>query len=97
MNGQCVTIQDGYYYVSAVCVALGIVTCVLYVVPTARRLEGEPCSLSLRFGGLLRYLFSVACGKMAGILYILIYVAQQHVTLALHSVQYLVIWKTQPP
>jgi len=42
MNGQCVTKQDGYYYVSAICIILGILTCALFIVPTARRLEGEP-------------------------------------------------------
>lgn len=41
MNGQCVTTQDGYYYVSAICMGLGVLTLVLYIMPVARRLEGE--------------------------------------------------------
>jgi len=40
MNGKCVTIQDGYYYVSAICLTLGVLTCVFYIIPTAKRLEG---------------------------------------------------------
>lgn len=43
MSGQCVTTQDGYYYVSAICMGLGVLTLVLYIIPTARRLEGESC------------------------------------------------------
>ena len=44
MNGRCETIQDGYYYVSAICIALGVLTLVLYIIPTAKRLEGKPRS-----------------------------------------------------
>ena len=42
MNGHCVTEQDGYYYVSAICIALGVLTLILYIIPTAKRLEGKP-------------------------------------------------------
>ncbi|KAF9787012.1 MFS general substrate transporter [Thelephora terrestris] len=42
MSGQCVTTQDGYYYVSAICMGLGVLTLVLYIIPTARRLEALP-------------------------------------------------------
>ena len=47
MSGQCVTTQDGYYYVSAICVGLGVLSLVLYIIPTARRLEGELYLMSL--------------------------------------------------
>jgi len=42
MNGQCVTIQDGYYYVSAICIVLGVLTYVIFIIPTAKRLEALP-------------------------------------------------------
>lgn len=51
MNGQCVTTQDGYYYVSAICIGLGVLALVLYIIPTARRLEGKPRSPASGFGG----------------------------------------------
>ena len=41
MNGQCVTTQDGYYYVSGICLTLGLLALVIYIIPTAKRLEGE--------------------------------------------------------
>ena len=44
MSGQCVITQDGYYYVSAICLVLGTLTLVLYIIPTARRLEGKSYS-----------------------------------------------------
>ncbi|KAG6381373.1 acetyl-coenzyme A transporter 1-domain-containing protein [Boletus reticuloceps] len=47
INGECVTEQDGYYYVSAICVIFGVLFLVGYVIPTARRLQGELVS-SLR-------------------------------------------------
>ena len=50
MNGQCVTTQDGYYFVSAICVSLGFLALVLYIIPTARRLEGENLLPTSRFG-----------------------------------------------
>ena len=40
MGGDCVTERDGYYYVSSLCVALGVVSLVFYIIPTARRLQG---------------------------------------------------------
>jgi len=42
MNGRCVTIQDGYYYVSAICLTLGLLALVVYIIPTAKRLEALP-------------------------------------------------------
>ncbi|KAF8140055.1 acetyl-coenzyme A transporter 1-domain-containing protein [Boletus edulis] len=41
INGVCVTEQDGYYYVSAICVIFGVLFLIGYVIPTARRLQGE--------------------------------------------------------
>jgi Acetyl-coenzyme A transporter 1 len=39
IGGDCVTQRDGYYYVSSICVAIGVVSLVVYVIPTARRLQ----------------------------------------------------------
>jgi len=78
MNGQCVVMQDGYYYVSAICITLGVLACVLYIIPTAKRLEGEPHSPATGVDELLTRLCSIACGQMASGLCIITYVAQQH-------------------
>jgi hypothetical protein len=79
MSGQCVTEQDGYYYVSAICITLGVLTCVLYIIPTAKRLEGEPRSPASGFDELLMHLCSAACDQVAGVLCIVTYAAQQHI------------------
>lgn len=39
IGGDCVTERDGYYYVSSICVAIGVVSLVVYIIPTARRLQ----------------------------------------------------------
>jgi len=42
INGECITERDGYYYVSAICLALGVVSVLFYIIPTARRLQALP-------------------------------------------------------
>lgn len=41
IGGECITERDGYYYVSAICIAFGVLFLVGYIMPTARRLECE--------------------------------------------------------
>lgn len=41
IGGQCVTERDGYYIVSGICLVLGLLSVVLYMIPTARKLQGE--------------------------------------------------------
>ena len=41
ISGECVTKQDGYYYISAICLIFGVVFLVGYIIPTARKLQGE--------------------------------------------------------
>jgi MFS transporter, PAT family, solute carrier family 33 (acetyl-CoA transportor), member 1 len=40
INGECITERDGYYYVSAICILVGAISIGLYIIPTARRLQG---------------------------------------------------------
>jgi hypothetical protein len=40
IGGTCITERDGYYITSALCVGLGIIALVTYVLPTARKLQG---------------------------------------------------------
>lgn len=42
LGGECVTERDGYYIMSAVCVALGVAILLLYIRPTAKRLQSKP-------------------------------------------------------
>ncbi|KZT67668.1 hypothetical protein DAEQUDRAFT_693874 [Daedalea quercina L-15889] len=44
LGGQCVTERDGYYTVSAVCLGLGVLSVVFYMIPTARKLQAVPPS-----------------------------------------------------
>ncbi|KAF9103606.1 hypothetical protein BGX27_010500 [Mortierella sp. AM989] len=39
LGGSCIIEQDGYYYVSAVCVTIGATLLLLYIAPTIRYLE----------------------------------------------------------
>jgi len=41
IGGECMTEQDGYYYVSMICVTFGVLFLVGYIMPTARRLQSE--------------------------------------------------------
>ena len=40
LGGECVTEQDGYYIVSAVCLTLGFISVIFHMIPTARKLQG---------------------------------------------------------
>ncbi|KAI9632848.1 acetyl-coenzyme A transporter 1 [Dioszegia hungarica] len=44
VGGHCVVTQDGYYIMSAACVALGAAVLVGFVLPTVRRLQSLPMS-----------------------------------------------------
>ncbi|TNY19044.1 acetyl-coenzyme A transporter 1-domain-containing protein, partial [Rhodotorula diobovata] len=54
LGGECLTERDGYYAVSAVCIALGAALLLWFVGPVARKLQGAfgalPRSLSLSSG-----------------------------------------------
>lgn len=41
INGICTTEQDGYYIVSAICMAFGVVILLAFILPTARKLQGQ--------------------------------------------------------
>ena len=43
LGGECVTERDGYYIVSAVCLALGVLSVIFFMIPTARKLQGALC------------------------------------------------------
>ncbi|KAI0062645.1 hypothetical protein BV25DRAFT_1915799 [Artomyces pyxidatus] len=44
IGGQCNTERDGYYIVSAVCMTLGVIFLVGFIMPTARKLQALPLS-----------------------------------------------------
>ena len=41
INGICVTERDGYYIVSAICLAFGVIFLVAFIIPTARKLQSK--------------------------------------------------------
>jgi len=41
IDGICVTERDGYYIVSAICLAFGVIFLVAFIIPTARKLQRE--------------------------------------------------------
>ncbi|THU91656.1 hypothetical protein K435DRAFT_759029 [Dendrothele bispora CBS 962.96] len=45
IGGECVTETDGYYLVSAACLAFGVAFLILYIIPTARKLQELPASV----------------------------------------------------
>nr|VWO97734.1 N/A [Ganoderma boninense] len=44
LGGECVTVQDGYYIVSAICIGFGLLSVVFFLIPTAKKLQGVPTS-----------------------------------------------------
>lgn len=42
LGGECVTERDGYYIVSAICLGFGVLSVLFFLIPTARKLQGEP-------------------------------------------------------
>ena len=49
-GGHCVITRDGYYIMSFICVGVGAVLLVKYILPTVKRLQGEHLRLSERTG-----------------------------------------------
>lgn len=43
------TERDGYYTVSAICLVLGLLSVVFYMIPTARKLQGKVSTYSILF------------------------------------------------
>lgn len=41
IGGTCITERDGYFITTALCLTLGIICLVTFILPTARRLQGE--------------------------------------------------------
>ncbi|KAM5534345.1 hypothetical protein V8D89_011938 [Ganoderma adspersum] len=44
LGGECVTVQDGYYIVSAICIGFGLLSVIFFLIPTAKKLQGVPTS-----------------------------------------------------
>lgn len=44
LGGECIVERDGYYWTSAICVAIGVVVLVTYILPKARHLQSLPAS-----------------------------------------------------
>ncbi|KAJ7124789.1 acetyl-coenzyme A transporter 1-domain-containing protein [Mycena crocata] len=44
IGGECITETDGYYTVSGLCMLFGVAFLVLYIMPTARKLQALPTS-----------------------------------------------------
>ncbi|KAI0762568.1 MFS general substrate transporter [Fomes fomentarius] len=44
LGGECVTEQDGYYIVSAICIGSGVLAVLFFLIPTAKKLQAVPVS-----------------------------------------------------
>ncbi|KAH8830034.1 acetyl-coenzyme A transporter 1-domain-containing protein [Flagelloscypha sp. PMI_526] len=44
MTGSCVSESDGYYAVSALCMAFGVIFYVIYIIPSTKKLQALPLS-----------------------------------------------------
>jgi Acetyl-coenzyme A transporter 1 len=66
IGGTCITERDGYFITTGLCLTLGVISLVTFIVPTARRLQGERfcASVSLR-QKLKSFLCSFAGNKVA--------------------------------
>jgi hypothetical protein len=66
IGGACITERDGYYITSVLCVGLGIIALVTYVLPTARKLQGKSLLTShLLIGSHISFVLSAAGLKVA--------------------------------
>ncbi|KAF8061016.1 acetyl-coenzyme A transporter 1-domain-containing protein [Lyophyllum atratum] len=45
LNGECITRRDGYYAMSALCMVVGVVLLVTFIIPRARKLQALPISV----------------------------------------------------
>lgn len=45
INGECIAISDGYYSISALCMVLGVILLVAFIIPKARKLQALPISV----------------------------------------------------
>ena len=41
IGGSCKTERDGYFITTGLCLTLGVISLVTFIIPTARRLQGE--------------------------------------------------------
>lgn len=41
INGECITKRDGYYLVSGLCMSLGVILLITFIIPKARQLQGS--------------------------------------------------------
>jgi acetyl-CoA transporter-like protein len=41
IGGTCVAERDGYFITTGLCLTLGVISLVTFIVPTAKRLQGE--------------------------------------------------------
>jgi hypothetical protein len=41
IGGICITERDGYFITTGLCLTLGVVALVAFIIPTARKLQGE--------------------------------------------------------
>ena len=41
ISGKCITISDGYYSISALCMVVGVIILVTFVIPRALKLQGQ--------------------------------------------------------
>ena len=62
------TERDGYYIVSAVCMFLGAISVIFYMLPTARKLQGWLLIFSQALGYDTNFVCSATYKQMAGIL-----------------------------
>ena len=47
IHGECITHSDGYYLVSGVCMSLGLLILVIFIIPKARKLQGRCIDFSI--------------------------------------------------
>ena len=47
IGGTCMTERDGYFITTGLCLTLGVIALVTFIIPTARKLEGERFRVSI--------------------------------------------------
>lgn len=55
IGGTCITERDGYFITTGLCLALGVTVLVIFIIPTARRLQGEQLWVKVSLWQKLRF------------------------------------------
>jgi hypothetical protein len=89
IGGTCITERDGYFITTGLCLALGVISLVIFILPTARRLQGERSWVNVSLWQKLKFFLCSFAGNEVARLYMI----QRYRSIYFIYHQYVVWWK----